>query len=69
MVTEFEEGETYTNPDKYDQDVMILGIGYEDDEVIVAAILWVDRDTVETTSGDELEIPRSEFKNWTKVDL
>lgn len=68
MVTEFEEGETYKN-DKYDQYVQILGIGYEDDNEIVAAILWVDPETIETTSGDELVIPKAEFKDWSKVDL
>jgi len=68
MIKAFLEGETYTNA-KFDKDVMVLAIGKETTDEVVLAILWVDRESKETTGGDELAVKRSEFKEWSVVEL
>lgn len=68
MVKEFLEGETYRNS-KLDKDVLVLGIAKEDASGVKLAILWVDRQSEETTGGDELIIPKSQFDEWELVVL
>jgi hypothetical protein len=68
MIKEFLEGETYTNS-KLDKDVMVLGIGKETQDEVVLAILWVERQSNETTGGDELTVKKSEFSDWTIVEI
>lgn len=68
MITEFSEGETYTNP-KLDKDIMVLAIGKETAEDVTLAILWVDRDSKETTGGDELTVKKTDFNQWSEVEL
>lgn len=68
MIKEFVEGETYTNPKK-EKDLMVLGIGKETDTEVVLAVLWVDRESKETTGGSELTVNKSEFSDWSVVDL
>lgn len=68
MIKEFQEGETYTNP-ALDKDIMVLGIGKETDQQVVLAILWVDRESKETTGGSELTVKKSDFAQWSEVDL
>lgn len=68
MIKEFLDGETYTNP-KLDKDIMVLGIGKDTTDEVVLAILWVDRESKETTGGDELAVKKVDFGNWAIVDL
>lgn len=68
MIKEFLEGETYHHP-KREKDIMVLGIGKETDTEVVMAILWVDRESKETTGGDELTVPKSEFSEWELTEL
>lgn len=68
MVKEFQEGETYTNP-ALDKDIMVLGIGKETKDEVVLAILWVDRELKETTGGGELTVKKSDFGQWSEVEL
>ena len=68
MIKEFLEGETYAHP-KYNQDIMVLGIGEENDAEVVLAILWVEREGRETTGFGELVVKKSEFKDWELADL
>lgn len=68
MVKEFLEGETYTNS-KLDKDIMVLGVGRETKDDVTLAILWVDRDSKETTGGGELTVKKSEFDQWSEVDF
>lgn len=68
MVKEFLEGETYRN-DKFEQDIFVLGINELDDKKIIMLVLWIDRETVESTSGDEILIQKSKFNEWSQVDL
>lgn len=66
-MSKFEEGETYRNL-QHENDVMVLGIYEDDGQEVLLAILWVDRDTVETVGADELTIQYSDFDDWEKVD-
>lgn len=68
MVTEFEDGETYTNA-KLDRDVMVLGKARETAEDVTFAVLWVDRESKETNGGGELTIKKSEFADWSEVEI
>lgn len=68
MVTEFEEGETYTNA-KLDKDIMVLGKAKETKDDVTLAILWVDRESKETTGGDELTVKKDDFKDWSEVEI
>lgn len=68
MITEFLEGETYTNP-KLDRDIMVLGIGRETKDELVLAILWIDRESKESTMGDELTVKKADIGQWTVVEL
>lgn len=68
MVKEFEEGETYTNP-KRDKDILILGIASKTTDGVKLAVLWVDRESKETSGGDELIIPTDQFCEWEVVDF
>jgi hypothetical protein len=66
MGTKFEEGETYTNP-KTDKDIMVLGIGRQTADGVTLAVLYVDRESYETTSNGEITIKNSEANQWTLV--
>lgn len=68
MITEFEDGETYTNP-KLDKDIMVLGKAKETKDDVVLAILWVDREAKETTGGAELTVKKDDFKDWSEVEI
>lgn len=68
MIKEFEEGETYSNKE-FDEDIFVLAIGEETKKEFVLAILWVDRETKETTRGDELTVLKSGLKAWSKVKI
>lgn len=68
MIKVFLEGETYTNP-KLPKDIMNLGIGKETDTEVTLAVLWVDRESKETTGGDALTVKKSDFGDWSLVDL
>lgn len=64
MITEFEEGETYTNP-KLDQDIMVLGIVGQTADASTLSILWVDRDTTESTKFGQLEVSKKDLGDWS----
>jgi len=68
MITEFEEGETYTNS-KLDKDIMVLGIAKQSAVDVTLAILWVDRESKETTGGAELTVKKEDFKDWSAVEI
>lgn len=68
MIKAFLDGETYAHP-KHDKDIMVLAVGKETETEVVLAILWVDRESKETTGGDELTVPKSEFSEWELSDL
>lgn len=68
MVKAFVEGETYRNI-KLDKDMMVYGIGYEDDTEVVLAIGWVDRESEEMISVGEISVKKSDFSQWEIVTL
>lgn len=68
MVTEFEDGETYTNP-KQEKDIMVLGKAKETADDVTLAVLYVDRESKETTGGAELTVKKSEFADWSEVEI
>ena len=67
-IDQFEEGELYSHDD-HEEYVMVLGIGKETKTKVVLAILWVEREGLESTSFGELEVKKSDFKNWEAVKL
>lgn len=64
MITQFLEGETYTNP-KMEQDIMVLGLTPKADDSVLLSILFVDRESTESTKFGELTVHASEFSDWT----
>ena len=66
MVTEFLEGEVYRNS-KLEQDIMVYGVGSEDDEEVILAIGYIDRESEEMTAPGEITIKRVDFKDWEAV--
>lgn len=66
MVKVFEEGEVYRNP-KLPNDIMVYGIASENDDEIVMAVGFVDRESEEMSSNGEITIKKSDFKEWEVV--
>lgn len=68
MIKEFLEGETYAHP-KHDKDIMVLAVGAESEKELTLAVLWVDRESKETTGGGELVVPKVEMSEWELSEL
>lgn len=68
MIKAFLEGDSYRNP-KLPQDVMVLGIAKEDAKEVVMAVLFVDRESDETTGGGELTVQKADFGDWEHIDV
>lgn len=48
---------------------MVLGVAKQTEEEVVLAILWVDRESKETTGGDALTVKKQDFKDWSEVEI
>lgn len=68
MITEFLEGETYTNPNG-PQDILVVGINKETKTSVTLAVLWIDRDSYESVGGGELKVNKDDLVHWTVVEL
>lgn len=66
MVKEFLEGEVYRNP-KLPHDIMVYAIGSEDDNEVVLAVGYVDRESEEMSSNGELTVKKTDFGDWEAV--
>jgi hypothetical protein len=67
MITEFLEGETYTNP-SLEQDIMVLGRAEKTQDTVLLSVLYIDRDTTETIDFGELEVHLGDYQNWKVAD-
>lgn len=67
MVTKFEEGEVYRNKE-LPRDIMVYGTGIENDEEVVLAIGWVDRESEEMVEPGEITIKKTDFGKWEATE-
>lgn len=58
-------GSTYSSPD-YPKNFMVLGISSQSDTDCKLAILWIDKQTNETTPGD-IDATHEQIIKWTEV--
>ena len=68
MVTEFIEGEVYTNK-KLDYDVMVYAVASKTADEVVLAIGKINRESEEMFAPGELTVKTSEFSDWELVEL
>lgn len=66
MIKAFEEGETYRNSE-LERDVFVLYAEKKGKRTNLA-VLWVDRETTETTDGGELSVLDKDLKDWDVVN-
>lgn len=66
MIKAFEEGETYRNSD-FEQDIFVLYAEKVKNKTNMA-ILWVDRETTETTDGAELVVADKDLAKWQVIN-